>query len=64
MNDFKDYIEMWIHEVKIPLSSLVLMIHNNKNNISSKMVDQVKRLDNYVEQVLFYIYVEFYIIIQ
>ena len=33
MNDFKDYIEMWIHEVKIPLSSLVLMIHNNKNNI-------------------------------
>ena len=64
MNDFKDYIEMWIHEVKIPLSSLVLMIHNNKNNISSKMVDQVKRLDNYVEQVLFYNYVEFYIIIQ
>ena len=64
MNDFKDYIEMWIHEVKIPLSSLVLMIHNNKNNISSKMVDQVNRLDNYVEQVLFYIYVEFYIIIQ
>ena len=64
MNDFKDYIEMWIHEVKIPLSSLVLMIHNNKNNISSKMVDQVKRLDNYVEQVLFYFYLELYIIIQ
>lgn len=58
MNDFKDYIEMWIHEVKIPLSSLVLMIHNNKNNISSKMVDQVKRLDNYVEQVLFYVRAE------
>ena len=58
MNDFKDYIEMWIHEVKIPLSSLVLMIHNNKNNISSKMVDQVKRLDNYVDQVLFYVRAE------
>ena len=58
MNDFKDYIEMWIHEVKIPLSSLVLMIHNNKNNISSKMVDQVNRLDNYVDQVLFYVRAE------
>ena len=58
MNDFKDYIEMWIHEVKIPLSSLVLMIHNNKNNISSKIVDQVKRLDNYVDQVLFYVRAE------
>ena len=58
MNDFKDYIEMWIHEVKIPLSSLVLMLHNNKNNISSKMVDQVNRLDNYVDQVLFYVRAE------
>ena len=58
MNDFKDYIEMWIHEVKIPLSSLILMIHNNKNNISSKMVDQVNRLDNYVDQVLFYVRAE------
>lgn len=58
MNDFKDYIEMWIHEVKAPLSSLVLMIHNNKNNISSKMVDQVNRLDNYVDQVLFYVRAE------
>ena len=58
MNDFKDYIEMWIHEVKIPLSRLILMIHNNKNNISSKMVDQVNRLDNYVDQVLFYVRAE------
>ena len=58
MNDFKDYIEMWIHEVKIPLSSLILMIHNNKNNISSKMVNQVNRLDNYVDQVLFYVRAE------
>lgn len=58
INDFKEYIEMWIHEVKIPLASLILMIHNNKNNISSKMVDQVKRLDNYVDQVLFYVRAE------
>ena len=31
MQDFKEYIEMWIHEVKIPLSTLVL-----KNNLIKK----------------------------
>ena len=25
INDFKEYIEMWIHEAKIPISSLVLV---------------------------------------
>lgn len=30
VSDFKEYIEMWIHEIKIPLSSLILMSHNHK----------------------------------
>ncbi len=55
MNDFKDYIEMWIHEVKIPLSSLILMAHNYRDRFDKKAMDQIKRLDNYVEQVLYYV---------
>ena len=30
MNDFKEYVELWIHEVKIPLSALSLYTHNKK----------------------------------
>lgn len=55
INDFKDYVEMWIHEVKIPISSLVLMCHNNKNNIDKKYLEQVRKLDNYIDQVLYYV---------
>lgn len=55
INDFKDYIEMWIHEVKIPLSSLILMMHNNKDKFDNRAIEQTKRLDNYVEQVLYYV---------
>jgi len=54
MNDFKEYIEMWIHEVKIPISSLVLMLHNHKNKNDKRILEQVKRIENYVEQVLYY----------
>ncbi len=49
LNDFKDYIEMWIHEVKIPLSSLMLSLNNNK-----KLIKQLKRIDDCVLQVLYY----------
>lgn len=55
MNDFKEYIEMWIHEVKIPISSLILMAHNHKEKYDKKLVDQMKRIEDYVEQVLYYV---------
>lgn len=52
--EFKDFVEMWIHEVKIPISSLVLKCHNNKN-ISNDFLEQVNRLDNYIDEVLYYV---------
>lgn len=55
INDFKDYIEMWVHEVKIPIASLLLMCHNNKGVIEKKYVEQIKKMDNYTEQVLYYV---------
>lgn len=55
IEDFKEYIEMWIHEVKIPIASLVLMCHNHKGEIDEKYIKQIRRLDNYTDQVLYYI---------
>ena len=55
IDDFKEYIEMWIHEVKIPISSLTLMAHNHKDNIDKKLVEQINKVDNYIEQVLYYV---------
>lgn len=53
--DFKEYVEMWIHEVKIPISSLMLMYHNHREKIDKKYVEQIKKLDNYIDQVLYYV---------
>lgn len=54
VKDFKEYIEMWIHEVKIPLSSLILMFHNKQNN-SDAMQLEIHRIEDYLEQVLYYV---------
>lgn len=56
INDFKEYIEMWIHEIKIPISSLILMTHNK--DIDKKIPEQIKRIENYIEQVLYYVRIE------
>lgn len=53
--DFKEYVEMWIHEVKIPISSLILLIHNNQEKIDKRYVEQIRKLDNYIDQILYYV---------
>lgn len=55
IQDFKEYIEMWIHEVKLPLASLNLIVHNHKELSDQKITEQLKRLDDDVEQVLYYV---------
>lgn len=52
---FKEYVELWIHEVKLPVSSLTLMVHNSKTEQNKKLLEQLSRLDNYLEQILYYV---------
>ena len=49
--DFREYIEMWVHEIKLPVASLQLMCHNDNN---SKYSEQLRRIDDYIENVLYY----------
>lgn len=55
MNDFKEYVEMWIHEVKIPISSFLLIAHNHKDEIPIRAIESVRKIEDYVEQVLYYV---------
>ena len=54
MKDFKDFIEMWVHQVKLPVASLLLLCHNHSENLDKKFVEQLRRIDRYTEQVLYY----------
>ena len=46
---------MWIHEAKLPLASLNLIVHNHKELSDKKITEQLKRLDDDIEQVLYYV---------
>lgn len=53
--EFIEYVELWIHEVKLPIASLTLMVHNHRGQQSNKVLQQLSRLDNYLEQILYYV---------
>ena len=52
--DYKEYIELWIHEVKIPIAASKLIIENNKNEITKSIEEELDKVENYTEQALFY----------
>lgn len=51
--EFREYIELWVHEVKLPVAALSLMCHNHPET-GAKMAAQLKRIDDDIENVLFY----------
>ena len=52
--DYKEYIELWIHEIKIPIAASKMVIENNKNAITKSIDEELDKVENYIEQALFY----------
>lgn len=52
--EFQEYIELWVHEIKLPVASLLLMCHNNPD-IDGKYNEQLRRIDDYIENVMYYV---------
>ena len=52
-NEFREFIELWVHEIKLPVAGLMLMCHNDGEK-SSEYLPQIKRIDDCIENVLFY----------
>ena len=52
--DYKEYIELWIHEIKIPIAASKMVIENNKNEVTKSIDEELNKVENYIEQALFY----------
>ena len=56
--DQQEFILSWIHEVKLPIAASRLLMENSENKtkdyLIDKFEDELDKIDNYVEQALYY----------
>ena len=54
--DFREYIEMWVHEAKLPIAALLLAEHNRETGEAEAagILELLQRLDECTDQVLYY----------
>lgn len=51
---YREYIEMWIHEVKTPLAAAKLILENHPSEITEAMDEALQQINYYLEQALYY----------
>ena len=51
---YHDYVETWIHEIKLPISCMDLICSNHPNEVTDSIQEELARVEAYVEQALYY----------
>lgn len=52
--EYREYIETWVHEIKTPIASTKLILENNECEIASKISYEIKKIEGFIEQTLYY----------
>ena len=54
INDYKEYIETWVHDIKTPIASARLILENDEGYINKSVLEEIEKVEGFIEQVLFY----------
>lgn len=52
--EYRDFLDTWVHEIKTPITSARLIVENAKNPITIRIDDELRKIDHFVELVLYY----------
>lgn len=53
-NEYREYIEQWVHEIKTPIAGAKLLIENHPNEITADLTKELNKVEEYVQQALYY----------
>ena len=51
--EYKEYVETWVHEIKIPIGAMKMILANHAQE-DYGLSQEIRRVEGYVEQALFY----------
>ncbi len=52
--DYAEFLEGWVHEIKTPIASARMTIENNRSPVTDRIDEDIMRIERYVQNVLFY----------
>lgn len=52
--EYKEFVELWVHEIKLPIATGKLIVENNRAIYDDGMMEELDKIENYAEQALFY----------
>lgn len=52
--EYREYIETWVHEIKTPIASAKLLIENHQTPMTLSISEEIDHIESYVTQALFY----------
>lgn len=53
-DEYREYIETWVHEIKTPLASVELMLENSEIEEKKNIIDETMKIGKYINQALYY----------
>lgn len=56
--EYKEYIEQWVHEIKTPITAMMLICENNRSPIMKELLLELEKTNRYTEQALYYAHSE------
>lgn len=54
MSDYREYLERWVHEIKMPIATALLTAENHPSPEMRSIQQDLQRIESYVMQVLYY----------
>lgn len=52
--EYREYIEQWIHEVKTPITAIKLICENNRCSFTRDLMAELENITRFTEQALYY----------
>lgn len=52
--EYKEYVEAWIHEIKMPIANIYMLCANNAGAFAGSVEDEAHKVEAYVEQAMVY----------
>ncbi|MEG2786996.1 MAG: ATP-binding protein [Romboutsia sp.] len=52
--EYREYLDLWVHEIKTPIAASKLVIENNKNEHTLSILEEIEKVEDFIEQALYY----------